>query len=205
MSVVAICGFIGAGKDTVADILVSEYGFTRASFAGALKDAVASVFGWDRALLEGSTPEGREWRETVDAWWAKRLAMPNLTPRLMLQLWGTEVCRKGFHNDIWVASVENKLRNTNSKIVISDCRFPNEVSAMRNAGAKIAWVKRGPLPDWYALAVNANAGDTSAVTELSLLNIHASETSWVGTRFDFEIANNGSIAELSAATKLLVV
>ena len=203
MTVVAICGLIGSGKDTVADFLVSEHGFKRESFAGTLKDAVAAVFNWDRELLEGKTSEGRAWREQVDTWWAKRLNIPELTPRYILQQWGTEVCRNGFHNDIWVASVENKLRTTKDNIVLSDCRFPNEIEAMRNAGAKITWVKRGPLPDWYTTAVWANRGDKDAQTQLTKLGVHASETSWIGTHFDFEIANNGTLDELKQATKLL--
>ena len=204
MTVIALCGLIGSGKDTVADFLVTEHGFKRASFAGTLKDAVAAVFGWDREMLEGKSKEGREWREQVDPWWAKRLGIPDLTPRLMLQLWGTEVCRKGFHNDIWVASVENQLRNTKDNIVISDCRFPNEVEAMRNAGARVGWVKRGMLPDWYTTAVWANRGDADAQAKLAEMGIHASETSWIGTQFDFEINNNGTLADLQELTTALV-
>lgn len=204
MAVVAICGFIGAGKDTVADFLINDYGFEKASFAGALKDAVAAVFGWDREMLEGRTQEAREWREQVDTWWADRLAMPHLTPRWVLQYWGTEVCRKGFHNDIWVASVENRLRSSSKNIVLTDCRFPNEVQAMRNLGAKVVWIKRGPLPDWYSTALAANQGNSLAQQELVELKIHASETSWVGTRFDFELRNDTSLEDLRAATKVLV-
>jgi hypothetical protein len=204
MSVIAICGFIGSGKDTVADFLVNDFGYKRMSFAGTLKDAVAAVFGWDRELLEGKTSEGRVWRETVDPWWAARLNMPNLTPRLILQLWGTEVCRKGFHTDIWVASVENQLRNTKDNIVISDCRFPNEIEAMRNVGARVGWVKRGMLPDWYTTACWANRGDVDSILKLEALGIHLSETSWVGTKFDFELENNGTLAELKEKTRLLV-
>ena len=55
--IIGICGWAGTGKDTAANYLVGWHGFRRDSFAGALKDAVAAVFGWDRELLEGSTPE----------------------------------------------------------------------------------------------------------------------------------------------------
>ena len=110
--IIGICGFIGSGKDTVADYLVNLHHFRRESFANTLKDAVSAVFGWDRTMLEGRTKQAREWREQVDLWWAERLNMPNLTPRWILQNWGTEVCRKNFHDDIWIASLENKLRNS---------------------------------------------------------------------------------------------
>ena len=202
--IIGICGFIGSGKDTVADYLVNFHEFRRESFASTLKDAVSAVFGWDRTLLEGRTKEAREWREQVDPWWAERLAMPTLTPRWVLQYWGTEVCRKSFHDDIWIASLENKLRSSKDNVVISDCRFPNEISSIRNAGGQIVWVQRGSLPDWYDTAIKANQGHNYAVQELKMRKIHASETAWVGTDFDSIIDNNGSIDDLYQQAKLIV-
>jgi hypothetical protein len=202
--IIGICGFIGSGKDTVADYLVNFHEFRRESFANTLKDAVASVFGWDRIMLEGRTKEAREWREQVDPWWAERLAMPTLTPRWVLQYWGTEVCRKSFHDDIWIASLENKLRNSKDNVVISDCRFPNEISSIKNAGGKIIWVQRGQLPDWYDTAVSANLGHNWAFQELKMRKIHASETAWVGTEFDAIIDNNGTIEDLYKQAKSIV-
>jgi hypothetical protein len=194
--IIGVCGFIGSGKDTVADYLQNFHEFRRESFASTLKDAVASVFGWDRTMLEGRTKEAREWREQVDPWWAARLDMPTLTPRWVLQYWGTEVCRKSFHDDIWIASLENKLRTSKDNIVISDCRFPNEIQSIKNAGGQIIWVKRGELPDWYDTAIAANQGHNWAVQDLKMRKIHASETAWVGTPFDSVIDNNSSIDSL---------
>ena len=202
--IIGICGFIGSGKDTVADYLVNFHEFRRESFANTLKDAVAAVFGWDRTLLEGRTKEAREWREQVDPWWAERLAMPTLTPRWVLQYWGTEVCRRAFHDDIWIASLENKLRNSKDNVVISDCRFPNEIQSIRDAGGKIVWVQRGELPDWYDTAIEANLGHNYAVQDLKMRKIHASETAWVGTDFDTVIDNNRSIDDLYQQAKLIV-
>ena len=202
--IIGICGFIGSGKDTVADYLVNFHEFRRESFANTLKDAVASVFGWDRTMLEGRTKEAREWREQVDPWWAERLSMPTLTPRWVLQYWGTEVCRKSFHDDIWIASLENKLRNSKDDVVISDCRFPNEIQSIKNAGGMIIWVKRGNLPDWYDTALGANDGILPDQELLKKLKVHASETAWVGTEFDSELENNSSIDELYLKIESLV-
>jgi hypothetical protein len=208
--IIGVCGFIGSGKDTIADYLVNFHEFRRESFASTLKDAVSAVFGWDRTMLEGRTKAAREWREQVDPWWAERLNMPNLTPRWVLQYWGTEVCRRGFHDDTWIASLENKLRNSSDNIVISDCRFPNEIASIRRAGGRIVWIKRGALPDWYDAAVNVNRGPdgnmmwSSSKTKLESTGIHASETAWVGTKFDAELDNNGSIDDLYLAIKNLV-
>jgi len=194
--IIGMCGFIGSGKDTVADYLVNFHEYRRESFANSLKDAVAQVFGWDRTMLEGRTKQAREWRECVDTWWAKRLNMPDLTPRLMLQLWGTEVCRLGFHDDIWIASLENKLRNSEDNVVISDCRFPNELKALRAAGGVIVCVERGVQPHWTTIAARANLGDTKARAWLKAEGVHASETAWVGTDFDFVLYNNSDIDSL---------
>lgn len=202
--IIGVCGFIGSGKDTAADYLVNFHEFRRDSFAATLKDAVAAVFGWDRELLEGRTKEAREWREQIDPWWANKLSMPELTPRWVLQYWGTEVCRKGFHDDIWIASLESRLRNSKDNIVISDCRFPNEIKAIKEAGGQVIWVQRGALPSWHIMAANANRGDAVAATKLKQLGIHASETAWVGTNFDHVIDNNGSIDQLYLQLKTIV-
>ena len=203
--IIGVCGFIGSGKDTIADYLVNFHEFRRESFASTLKDAVSAVFGWDRTMLEGRTKAAREWREQVDPWWAQRLEMPNLTPRWVLQYWGTEVCRRAFHDDIWIASLENKLRNSQDDIVVSDCRFPNEIKSIKDAGGIMVWVQRGALPDWYSTAVEANAGNNVAANDLKMKKIHASETAWVGTEFDAVLDNNGSIDDLYEEIKNLVL
>jgi hypothetical protein len=189
--------------------LVNFHGFRRDSFANTLKDAVANVFGWDRVLLEGRTTQAREWREQIDPWWAERLNMPDLTPRLMLQLWGTEVCRNGFHDDIWIASLENKMRKTSDNIVISDVRFPNEILAIKNAGGQVVRVVRGADPEWYQDAWNMNQGPSNmswsiSKTRMEQRKIHASETAWIGRGIDIEIDNNGTIDDLFKQIKSLV-
>lgn len=188
--IIGIAGFQGSGKDTIADYLQNIYGFKRDSFASTLKDAVAAVFGWNRELLEGRTTESRAWREQVDPWWANRLNMPDLTPRLVLQLWGTEVARKAFHDDTWIASLENKLARAHNDIVITDVRFPNEIKAIKNAGGIVIRVVRGPEPDWYATAENANAGFEGAKHMMESYKVHPSEWAWIGTEFDAVIDNN---------------
>ena len=207
--IIGICGFIGSGKDTIADYLTNFHGYRRESFATSLKDAVSAVFGWDRTMLEGRTKSAREWREQVDPWWADRLNMPNLTPRWVLQYWGTEVCRKGFHDDMWIASLENKLRNSKDDIVISDCRFPNEIKSIKDTGGIVIRVKRGQDPDWYNDAADVNYGDKctnyiKAKARMETLGIHTSETAWVGTKFDYVLTNDSSIDDLYAQVKTLI-
>ena len=195
--IVSVSGLIGSGKDTIADYLITFKGFKRMSFAGSLKDAVSAVFNWDRELLEGTTKYSREWREQVDTWWAERLNIPDLTPRYILQQWGTEVCRKGFHNDIWTASIENKLRSIKEDVVISDCRFPNELESIKRAGGVTIRVERGQNPEWTNMAVLYNiCGNEKALEELKKANIHASEYSSIGLTYDYYVQNNGTIDDL---------
>ena len=203
--IIGFVGFIGSGKDTAADYLVNFHGFRRDSFAATLKDAVADIFGWDRTLIEGRTTESRDWRECQDEWWTERLGMP-ITPRWILQQWGTEVCRQGFHDDIWIASLENKMRKTRDNIVITDVRFPNEIKAIKDSGGKVFRIKRGPDPDWYEDALNFNKGPTNMTWALSKMRldqqqVHASERSWIGKGIDVEIDNNGSIDDLFSQLK----
>lgn len=204
MSIIAFCGFIGSGKDTAADYLVNFHQFRRESFASTLKDAAAAVFGWDRVLLEGKTKQAREWREQVDPWWSARLNMPDLTPRWVLQYWGTDVLRMNFHDDIWIASLENKLRTVQDNVVISDCRFPNEIAALRRQGAKIVWVHRGAVPEWYVTAQQANETNNPELMQQQYPEVHPSEWAWAGTDFDMVIDNNGSIEDLYRNIKSLV-
>lgn len=206
--IVSITGLIGTGKDTAADFLCNTYNFKKFSFASALKDAISSIFNWDRYLLEGSTPESRVWREQKDSWWSERLGM-NITPRWVLQYWGTEVCRNQFHQDIWVASLENKLRKIDSDVVITDCRFPNEIDTIRRLNGMTLRIERGPKPEWYDAAISYNQGPNNigwalARQTLENYNIHPSEYSSVGLDYDYIVENNGTIKELNKKIKSIV-
>lgn len=201
--IIGICGFIGSGKDTAADFLVNLHNFKRESFAATLKDAVSNVFGWDRELLEGRTQTSRDWREQKDEWWSKRLGM-NITPRWVLQNWGTNVLRQHFHDDIWIASLENKLRTSKDNIVITDCRFPNEIKGIKEQGGRIVWIQRGLTPHWYTIAEQANRGDSKAIEWLRTEGIHASEYSWAGSKFDAIVDNNKTLDHLAQQIKNLV-
>jgi hypothetical protein len=203
MKIIGVCGLIGGGKGTVADILVGNHNFEKVSFADSLKDVVATVFGWPRHMLEGDTKESRDWRETVDDWWSARLGIPNITPRWALQYWGTEVCRQGFHTDIWIASLEKRLSqivnsgtaHLTNNIVIPDTRFPNEIEMIRKLGGEVWGVRRGEDPDWMIKLIQYGEQPN---------DIHPSEWSWVKENLDQLINNDGTIADLEEKVKSLL-
>jgi len=175
---IGLVGLIGSGKDTVAEQLVKQHNFKRDSFAKSLKDATANIFGWDRALLEGHSKESREWREQPDRFWSEKFGK-EVTPRWILQYFGTEVCRENMLDSIWVDSLVARYRGENT--VISDTRFVNEINTIRKQGGKIVLVKRGEIP---------------SREEMQTSGAHQSEWDWIGCKFDYEINNNGTLQEL---------
>jgi hypothetical protein len=152
MQVVGVCGLPGCGKDALASVLVERHGFVRLSFASRLKDAVACVFGWDRTMLEGIDPEARAARERPDPWWSQRLGIADLSPRRALHMVGSDAMRRGLHPDIWVACMERDIGDMQRRrggggqelrIVIPDCRFPNELDMIvHRLGGRVVHVTR---------------------------------------------------------------
>jgi hypothetical protein len=88
-------------------------------------------------------------------------------------------------------------------VVISDCRFPNEIAAIRRQGGSIVWVQRGALPEWYDVALATNSGTFNHMAT-AYPEVHCSEWAWVGTQFDQVIDNNGSIQDLYDQVRLLI-
>ena len=198
--IVGITGFIGSGKDTVAKMLV-EKGAVQDIFAAPLKDLCASVFGWPRDMLQGDTVESRDFRETPDMYWTRKLGIDQFTPRLALQLLGTEIMRTHFNQDIWLDSLEYRIRKNEQQdtmVVVSDCRFKNELDLIKELNGIVVHVIRDELPEWYETAVHANKGSVPAkhTMETRFAKVHASEWKWVGYDFDFVIKNSGTLEDL---------
>lgn len=193
--IIGICGLIGSGKGTVADILVDYHNFQKISFADKLKDGVAQVFGWDRALLEGDTDRSRLWREKVDEYWTKETGR-EITPRLVLQEFGTDCMRMGFYDGIWVSLVKkHMLDNPHINYVIPDVRFPNEMSMIRELEGEVWQVRRGENPEWFGSAIIDN---TTGSNLMENYDVHASEWKWIDTndKFDNMLYNDSTLEDL---------
>jgi hypothetical protein len=208
--IIGINGKIGSGKDTVGGIIqyltsdykdkydykdwidrVENYGSNTYSpwkikkFAGKLKQTAS--------LLTGIPIEKFEDQDF------KKLDMQpewGMTYREFLQKLGTEAMRDGLHTNVWInalfadytpthyliGALDTKLTDGDTVYpnwIITDMRFPNELEAViKNGGITIRVVR----PDMNSLQ--------------SMIPAHASETALDNTTFDYEIINDGSIADL---------
>jgi hypothetical protein len=213
--IVGIVGFLDSGKNTVGNIF-KNYGFVEESFAKPLKDACSNIFGWPRHLLEGDTSQSRKFRETVDPYWSEILNDPEFTPRKALQLMGTEAGRNVFGENLWTAScirrcqgielrledlklVEVMTSTSCNNYIITDCRFINEINAIRESNGAIVRIKRGLEPKWFDGLYNIpldNSSEREQYMKIEAPNIHQSEWDWVGCRFDSVLNNDGTLADL---------
>jgi len=183
-----LCGLIGSGKGAVADILVQDYDFKKISFADRLKDGVAAMFGWDREMLEGDSEESRAWREEVDFYWTRE-TKKEVTPRLVLQVVGTECMREGFFDGIWISLLKQQiLSNPNTNFVIPDVRFKNEIKMIKGLGGDIWRIKRGSDPLWFNSYIKSNILPS---------NVHPSEWNWANSKFDHTIDNSADLVALT--------
>lgn len=121
-----------------------------------------------------------------------------LTPRLLLQLLGTECGRQIIHPDIWVNSLMNEYNPVDRRTIqdpddsninfpnwiISDVRFPNEAKAVKDR-------------DGILIRLNRNT---------RLDSVHESETSLDNySDWDYVIENNGTIEDLIEKVKQILI
>ena len=210
--IIGFVGFIGAGKGTAADYLVREHGFIKESFANSVKDSVSVIFGWDRKMLEGATPESRLWREQPDPWWSNNLNRP-FSPRLALQLMGTEAGRNVFDDKLRIYSTFKRMTPWNN-YVIADVRFQNEIEEIKKNGGIIIRVKKGSNPIWFDTAYKQNTTpddqlwilqENGELMEQKYPEVHYSEWAWVGSQdIDYVILNNNTIEKLEEEMEKLL-
>lgn len=116
--IIGVTGHKRHGKDTIANRLVSTWGFEKMAFADALKDACAAAFGIDRVTFDDDKLKE-----------APSDQYPEWTHRKILQVVGTELFRSKWPN-IWIDTFLRKAADK-TLVVVSDIRFPNEEMALR--------------------------------------------------------------------------
>lgn len=188
MHIIGLTGFPGAGKDTIAELLVEKRpAIARAAFADALKVEVAAAFGVDVSLFHDpaakevphpslapkrcSDPAFRHFLGTLD-WLAE------LRPRTVMQQWGDY--RRAQHPDYWIRLVEPSIAAARAlgahAVLITDVRLSNELAWLRREGG-VLWRVTRP---W----THPSSG-------------HASNWQIYHERADLAIANDGFVEMLA--------
>lgn len=150
-TVIGFTGYAQSGKDTAAAFLI-ERGWTRLSFADALRNAVYAlnpIIGID--FVDDHYVRVQEIFDAVGYEVAKR-DYPEY--RELLQRFGTEVGREQFGVNFWTDRVRAQIK-PGGKYVISDVRFQNESDTVRDLGGKVFRIKRDGTG-----AVNTHVSDT---------------------------------------------
>lgn len=151
--ILAITGRKQSGKDSLGNFLVSNAtelfgpGFVvrRFGFADPLKEMVSNLFGVPLEWMHGSEKDKN--RLTTVCWGhlphfdreneVNGRGSDSLTVRELLQQFGTEVVRR-MSEDAWVNALHRKIERDGlcDLAVIPDCRFPNEILAVKEWGGK---------------------------------------------------------------------
>lgn len=108
---IAVVGQFAAGKTTVANVLVEEYGFTRLSLARGIKEMAARLYNGGQPIDKNGTYE------------VTNINSP-LSGREVLQQLGQVV--KSFDRDFWLRWLVADMAEAEGPFVIDDCRFPFE-------------------------------------------------------------------------------
>lgn len=175
---VAITGYKGSGKDTIADYLIETRGYVKQSFATPLKLCMAILFGFSVEQLYDA-----KLKEEVDPRWG-------FSPREAMQKYGSEVMRDELpkhlpleNGSIWCQAFQSWFHeatkaNPNLRIVVPDLRFENEEKLLRSLGFLIV------------RAVRLNDSDAS-----DKHTGHQSETNIDKICCDLALANPGNYLE----------
>lgn len=165
MTILALSGKARSGKDSFANVLVKKHGFTRIALADSLKNLCARVFYMDPSEFEDEKKDQRIQRVHLDFHdidairtivqneWNFEITEEDReyleeyhgtgydTPRDILRGVGM-MLRDHVDQDIWIKLVLEKIKEVGAKVVITDCRFPNERDIFKNMGGTLIKIKR---------------------------------------------------------------
>lgn len=167
ITIIAMAGYAGTGKDTVADLLVEHAGFRKVAFADAVRGELANTFGvdlsafTDRTLKEIVTPAlalrhapvhfigallyAKVLPDARSNAFTVAMEVPR-SGRQIMQWWGSEY-RRGGNPDYWVNALADRIRayireSGYKRFVIPDCRFDNEATYVRSRAGRIWQINR---------------------------------------------------------------
>jgi hypothetical protein len=168
---IGLVGYSQSGKDTVADILVKNYGYTRVAFADKIREF---LYGLNPMVTCSPTGYLQDLVNLVG--WDAAKQEPQV--RRLLQDLGNSA-RKTIDENVWVTLALGNI-DVNQRVVITDVRFENEAMMIKLMGGQLWRVKRvgvGPVND------------------------HVSESELEGYKVNQIFVNNGTIEDLEALIK----
>lgn len=149
--IIGLSGYARSGKDSVAELLVLNYGFKRVAFADGIRQALVALNPLIGSLRLNDIVGEHGWE----------VAKSTDEVRRLLQVMGTEVGRKLIHEDVWVWRLFNQI-NEDDRIVIPDVRFPNEANMIKSRDGQVWRINR---PSHHAVNdhISEHAMDTYMV------------------------------------------
>lgn len=164
MIVIGISGKARHGKDSIANVMVNKFGYTRISVADSLKTLVSQAFEIPLGYFYDDNLKDKDFDKPVVLTSQNIVMLENLvqeitdkntdslydhigkelkSPRVMLQYIGSDVCRK-VDNNIWINSFKKALQSLpiDSAVVCADARYPEEREAIKEMGGWLFWVSR---------------------------------------------------------------
>ncbi len=176
---IALAGFAQSVKDTVAKFLINKHNFKRLAFADALREALYKLNPY--VALSGRSLDGLDsppfmyrLQEIVnkDGWDRAKTENPEI--RELLQRLGTEAGREIHGQDCWTNIVKQQIAaEPLQNFVVTDMRFPNELSLINSLGGHTVRVVRDGVKS---------------------VNDHISDAYLEGVTFRIE--NNGTLEDL---------
>ena len=171
--IIGLTGYAQSGKDTVAKILVENYGFTRIAFADKIREFLYET----NPMFDSIAGEPIFVKAKVDRdGWEDAKQSPHI--RRLLQNSGV-AARKVFGEDFWVKQALRGI-SFEGNYVITDVRFENEADAIKFSGGYIWRIKRSGV---------------------DAVNNHVSEHEMDGYPVDQIFTNNGTIDDLGTLLK----
>lgn len=164
--IVGINGIAGAGKDTITDMVIlalakdHKIKSGKFAFADNLKRAASAIFG-----IELDDFYNRDLKEVKDPYW-------DMSPREMAQKLGTEACRKGIRDDIWIRSLATSINNSFVDLAfITDVRFDNEAEFVRESGGIVINITRDSQTKIATSNHASEAGISDHLIDYKVINI----------------------------------
>lgn len=179
--IIAITGRMRNGKDTLANYLIEKYDYKQLSFAEPIKQISMILFSFTNEQCYGNE------KDCIDERW-------KVTPRKVFQYIGTDLFRKqmkeilpNIEENFWVKVLQEKIKvelnkNKNSRFVISDMRFFNELTGLKK------------LAEELNISLMSIRVTRPSINQETI--VHESESNINKIEVDYDILNDKTISDL---------